>query len=94
MKSFSGLGPFITLGIGFIMTCITLYGYANSSIFLNETSTRNTVLGVLITSDILILIGSLIGILGIKKQKNLLIFIYQIFIVIFIWMFLSLGIAV
>ncbi len=81
------------MGIGLIMTFITLYGYANASMFLNDTSTRNTVLGILIISDILILIGSLIGILGIKKQKTLLIFIYQIFIVIFIWMFISLGIA-
>lgn len=94
MKTFSGIGVFILLAVAFIMTCITLYGYSNSAIFLNDTDSRNTVLGILITADLLIIMGSLIGIYGIKKRKPILIFIYQIFVVIFIWVFLSLGIAV
>jgi hypothetical protein len=37
MKTISGIGAFITLIIGLIMTGITIYGYTNSEIFLDDT---------------------------------------------------------
>jgi hypothetical protein len=93
LKGISGLGAFLILLVGLAMTGITIYGYAHSEFFLDDTSNRNSILGVMITADILIVLGSIMGIWGIKKGNAFLICIFQIFVIIFLIVFFSLGIA-
>jgi len=76
MKGVSGLGAFLILLVGLGMTGITIYGYMNSEIFLDDTSKRNTILGVMIAADIIIVFGAILGIYGIRKGNALLIGIF------------------
>jgi hypothetical protein len=93
MQFLSGVGAALVFLIGLVMTGITIYGYTNSEIFLDDTASRNSILGVLITADILVLLAALMGMSGIKRESPVLIFIFQIFVIIFTIMFFSLGIA-
>ena len=93
MKTLAGSGAFLVFLIGLVMTGITIYGYTNSEIFLDDTDTRNSILGIMITTDILVLLASVIGMFGIKRESAVMIFIFQVFVIIFTIMFFSLGIA-
>ena len=93
MKGVSGLGAFLILLVGLGMTGITIYGYMNSEIFLDDTSKRNTILGVMIAADIIIVFGAILGIYGIRKGNALLIGIFQLLVIVFLIVFFSLGIA-
>lgn len=93
MKAISGFGAFIILIVGLGMTAITIYGFTNKEIFLNDTSERSSILGILMAADLIIVFGSLLGIYGIKKGNRWLIFLFQILVIIFLIVFFSLGIA-
>jgi hypothetical protein len=93
MKFISSFGAFVILLVGLGMTGITIYGYTHSEIFLNDTSSRNSILGVMIAADIIIVLGSIMGIYGIKKANGILIGIFQVLVIIFLIVFFSLGIA-
>jgi len=93
MKGVSGLGAFLILLVGLGMTGITIYGYMNSEIFLDDTSKRITILGVMIAADIIIVFGAILGIYGIRKGNALLIGIFQLLVIVFLIVFFSLGIA-
>jgi hypothetical protein len=93
MKGFTSFGAIIILLIGLGMLGITIYGYFHSEIFLNDTSSRNTILAIMMGSDLFIIFGSLLGICGIKKGMGSLICIFQILVIIFMLVFLGLGIA-
>lgn len=93
MKAISGLGAFVILIVGLGMTGITIYGFTHSEIFLNDTSQRSTILGVLIAADLIIVFGSILGIYGLKKSNAFLICIFQILVILFLIVFVSLGIA-
>lgn len=93
MKTLAGSGSIIVLLIGLVMTGITIYGYTNSEIFLDDTDSRNSILGVMITADILVLLAAVMGLFGIKRESPVLIFIFQVFVIMFILVFFSLGIA-
>lgn len=47
----------------------------------------------MIAADILIVLGSIMGIYGLKKKNGLLICVFQIFVIIFLIVFFALGIA-
>jgi hypothetical protein len=50
-------------------------------------------LGVLIAADLIIVLGSIMGIYGLKKSNGCLICVFQILVLIFLIIFFSLGIA-
>lgn len=93
MKAISGFGAFVILIVGLAMTGITIYGFTHSEIFLNDTSERSSILGVLIAADLIIVLGSILGIYGIRKSNALLICVFQILVILFLIVFFSIGIA-
>jgi hypothetical protein len=93
MKTISSLGAFLILIVGLAMTGITIYGFTHSEIFLNDTSERSSIMGVLIAADLIIIFGAVLGIMGIKKSNALLICVFQILVILFLVVFFSLGIA-
>lgn len=93
MKGISSFGAIIILVVGLAMTAVTIYGYTHSEIFLDDTSSRNVILGIMITADVLVILSAIMGIWGVKKGNALLICIFQIFVVLFLIIFFSLGIA-
>lgn len=93
MKGISGIGAFLILLVGLGMTGITIYGMTHSELFLNDTSERKTILGILIAADLIIILGSIMGIYGLRKSNALLICIFQILVIIFLVVFFGLAIA-
>ena len=89
MKGFSGIGGFLILAIGIGMLGVTVYGFMHSELLFNE----YTLLGILLASDILIILGATIGIIGIKRGSGPLICLFQVFVLIFLLMFLGIGIG-
>ncbi len=93
LKGISGLGAFVILLVGLAMTGITIYGMTHSELFLNDTSERKSIIGVLIAADLIIVLGAIMGIYGIKKANSLLICVFQILVILFLVVFFALGIA-
>jgi hypothetical protein len=93
LKGISGFGAFVILIVGLGMTGITIYGFTHSEIFLNDTKERSTILGVLIAADLVIVLGSIMGIYGLKKNSPCLICVFQVLVILFLIIFFSLGIA-
>jgi hypothetical protein len=93
MKGFTGFGAFMILLIGLAMVGITIFGYLNSEVFLNDTSYRDGIMGVMAGASSLIILGAILGICGIKKGNALMICVFQIFVIVFLIIFFSLGIA-
>jgi len=58
IKLFTGLGALAILLIGLALLGLTVYGYINSSIFLGDDSTKNLVLGIMLTVSIAIVGGA------------------------------------
>ncbi len=93
LKGISGLGAFVILIVGLGMTGITIYGFTHTELFLNDTKERETILGVLIAADLIIVFGSILGIYGLKKSNALLICVFQVLVLLFLIIFFALGIA-
>lgn len=89
LKGFSKLGAFLIFIIGLGMLGVTIYGFIRSELIFNQ----YTILGILLGADILILIGSAIGIAGIRRGNGCLICIFQIFVLVFLVVFLGIGIG-
>lgn len=89
MKSCAGLGGFIILIIGLAMVGVTIKAYIDSYLSFNN----YVFLGILIGADLVIILGAVLGIIGIKRQNGALIFIFQIFVMVFFCVFLGIGIA-
>lgn len=71
-KGFVGLAAFLTLIVGIVMLGITIWAFVRSSIFFNNYA----FLGVLLASDLLIIIASLLGIFGAKRQNGALLWLF------------------
>lgn len=89
LKGFAGLGGFFTLAIGLGMLGVTIYAFIYSSLVFGQ----YTLLGILLAADLLIIFGSVIGIIGIKRGNGFMICIFQLLVLIFCVTFLGLGIA-
>lgn len=88
-KAFTGFGGFVTLLIGLAFLAVTIWAFVNKVLAFNQ----NQFLVFVLIADIVIILGSLIGIIGIKKQNGCMIFIFQILVAIFCLTFLSIGIT-
>ena len=88
-KAFAGLGGFIILGIGLMMLGVTIWAFTHASLAFNQ----YTFLGVLLAADLVIVFAAILGIIGIKKGNGALICIFQLFVMLFFFVFLGLGIT-
>lgn len=93
MKGISSIGAILILIVGLAMTGITIYGYMHDEIFLNDTTTRNIILYIMSGADFCIILGSILGMCGVKKGNGCLIGIFQLFVIIFMLVFASLGVV-
>ena len=89
MKGFTGLGGFIILLIGLFMLGVTIWAFVNSALTFNN----YTFLGFLIAFDILIIFSSILGIVGIKKQNGIMMCLFQILVILFLFVIFSIGIT-
>lgn len=89
VKGFTGFGGFVILVIGLAMLGVTIWAFTNASITFNN----YTFLGFLLGFDLLVIGASVIGICGIKKQNGFMICVFQIFVMIFFFVFLGVGIG-
>ena len=88
MKAFTGLGGFLILFIALAMLGVTIWAYLQASyLFISY-----TLLGIILGVDVLVIFASVIGICGIKRQSGPMLFVFQIFVMIFFFAFLSIGI--
>lgn len=93
MKGFTGFGAIIILIIGLGMTGVTIFGYFHSELFLNNLNYRNIILGILLGADLIIVVGAIIGIIGIRKGTACFICLFQLIVMIFLVVFLAIGIS-
>ena len=93
VKGCSSFGAIIVLVIGLIITGVTIYGYFHTELFFNEVSERNLILGIALGADFLVIFSSILGMCGIKKGSIGLLCIFQVFVIIFLFVFGALGIG-
>lgn len=89
MQTCAGFGGIIILIIGLMMLGVTIWAFTQSALFFKN----YTFLGILLAADLLIIFGAVIGILGIKRRNGIMIFIFQIYAMVFFVVFLGLGIT-
>lgn len=89
LKAFTGLGGIVILLIGLMMLGVTIWAFTQAALTFNN----YTFLGILLAADFVIIFAAVLGIIGVKRQNGILIFIFQIFVMIFFCTFLGLGIA-
>jgi hypothetical protein len=93
MKGFSSFGAILILLVGLAMTAIDIYANLHPEIFLDNKTTKIVTLSILNGACGLIIIGSLVGMCGIKKGSACLIGIFQILVILFFIIFFSIGVA-
>ena len=93
IKLFTGLGALLMLLIGIGILAITIYGFVNSSIFLGDANTKNMVLYIMLGVSIAIIGGSAEGLYGICKEKPKMICAFQIIVIIFLVIFVGVGVG-
>lgn len=92
-KVFTGFGALILLLIGVAMLALTVYGYINNSIFVGDTNTQNTILGIMLGVSLAIITGAAEGIYGICAEKPKLICFFQILVILFMIIFIGVGVG-
>jgi hypothetical protein len=85
MKGFSSFGAILILLVGLAMTAIDIYANLHPEIFLDNKTTKIVTLSILNGACGLIIIGSLVGMCGIKKGSACLIGIFQILVILFLF---------
>ena len=90
MKGFAGFGGFFILVIGLAMLGVTIYGFLNSQLLFNQ----YTLLIIILASDVVIILASVAGIVGVKYGKRKLMAIFQLIVMIFCVVFTGLGVGV
>lgn len=93
IKFFSGLGAILLMLLGIALLGLTIYGYLYPSIFVGDASTKNTVLGIMLGVSIAIIGGCAEGIIGICKENAKMICWFQIIVIIFMAIFIGLGVG-
>jgi len=93
IKLFTGLGALVILIVGLALLLLTGYGFINSSIFLGDDSTKNLVLGIMLTVGLTVVAGAAGGLYGICTEKAKLVCIFQIIMILFMIIFLGVGIG-
>lgn len=93
MKCFSSLGAIIMLLVGLAISAVTVLAFIYQDVFFSEENLKHTALNSLLVVCFCILVVGVLGIIGIVRKNCCLIAIYQLFVFIFLGLFLSIGIA-
>lgn len=89
----SSFGIILMFLICILLTTMTIYGWTNQDLFWSDQRTKELILGLMATVSFLLLMVSIIAVAGILRKVFCLIFVYQIFVILFVCAFLSLGIG-
>lgn len=89
IKGFTGFGGFVILAIGLAMLGVTIWAFTNAALSFNQ----YTFLGILLGFDFLVILASIIGICGIKRQNGFMICVFQFFVMLFFLAFVGIGIT-
>ena len=93
LKCFSSLGAIIMLVVGLLFTGITVYAFLNQDVFITDEQIKHTVLNTLIIISTVVIGVAIDGIIGVVRKKCCMILVYQFFVLIFLAVFLSIGIG-
>lgn len=93
LKCFSSIGAIIMLVVGLLFTGITVYAFLNQDVFITDENIKHTVLNSLIIVSTVVVAVAIDGIIGVVRKKCCMILIYQLFVLIFFAVFLSIGIG-
>lgn len=93
LKCFSSIGAIIMLLVGLTFTGITIYAFINQDVFLSDQEIKHDILNSLIIVSSVVTVVSILGIVGVVRKNCCLIVLYQLFLVIFLAVFLTLGIG-
>lgn len=94
IKCFTTLGALFILAFGVALLCGTVYVAINDEIFLGNTSIKWTMLGVSLGLSLTIIGGAAEGLYGICKENSRYVCVFQVFVIMFMVIFIGLGIAV
>lgn len=93
IKCFISLGAIFILALGLALLGLTVYLFFNNSIFLGNTTTEYTVLGIAFGLSITVIATAGEGIYGICKQKPKMVCAFQIIIIILMVIFFGLAVS-
>jgi hypothetical protein len=93
IKCFTSLGAIFILILGLALLGLTVYLFFNNSIFLGNTTTEYTVLGIAFGLSISVIATAGEGIYGICKRKPKMVCAFQIIIIILMAVFFALAIS-
>ena len=94
IKCFTTLGALFILAFGVALLAGTIYVAINDEIFLGNTSIKWTILGIALGVALAVIGGAAEGIYGICKEKSRYVCMFQVFVIIFMVIFIGLGILV
>jgi hypothetical protein len=93
LKCFSSIGAVIMLFVGFAFTGITVYAWLNQDVFLSDEDIKDNILISMIIVSSVVVIVSILGIIGVVRRNCCLIFVYQLFLVVFLALFVAVGVG-
>jgi hypothetical protein len=93
MKCFSSIGALIMLIVGLTLSGITIYAFINQDAFYTDSDTKHLILNGMIIGCVVIVLIAVLGIIGIARKNCCLIFLYQIFVIIFLALFVAFGVG-
>jgi len=93
IKCFTSLGAIFILALGLALLGLTVYLFFSNSIFLGNTTTEYTVLGIAFGLSISVIATAAQGIYGICKQKPKMICAFQVIIIILMVVFFGLAVG-
>ncbi len=93
IKCFTSLGAIFILALGLALLGLTIYLFFNNSIFLGNTTTEYTVLGIAFGLSITVIATAAEGIYGICKQKPKMVCVFQIIVIILMVIFFGLAVS-
>lgn len=92
-KCFTTIGALFMLIFGLTVIVGTAYLWVNDDVFLNNDNLKYTFLGIALAVGIAVVGGATDGIYGICKAKPCHLCIFQIFVIICMLVFLSVGVV-
>ena len=90
-KCFTTLGALFMLAFGLAMLIGTFYLIFNDEVFLGNSSVKWIILGTAFGVSTAIILGAAEGMYGICKEKPKYVCMFQIFVIIFMVLFIGLG---
>jgi hypothetical protein len=93
LKCFSSIGAIIMLLVGLLFTGITVYAFINQDVFITDEDVKQIILNSLLIVSSVVIVIAVLGIIGVVRKICCLILLYQVFILIFLGIFISFGLG-